>query len=80
MPDIISISKIAPVSIQFAEDDPVGGLEHSVPIKPGQGSSKPLEYWEDELHKKRRPKPRIPPAPATPPRVPQDDHQIDDFA
>lgn len=63
--------------LHFAVDDPVGGLEHSLPIHPDQGSSKPMEYWEEQLHKKRPRKP-VPKPPAE--NVPQDDHQIDDFA
>jgi len=61
----------------FAADDPVGGLEHSLPILPDHGSSRPMEYWEDQLHKKRPRKPFPKPSPEKPR---QDDHQIDDYA
>ena len=63
--------------LRFAVDNPVGGLEHSLPILPDQGSSKSLEYWEDQLHKKRPRKPTPKPSPAS---SPQDDHRIDDYA
>lgn len=63
--------------IQFATDDPVGGLEHSFPLHPDHGSSKPMEYWEDQLHKKR---PRKPIPKPSPENSRQDDHQIDDYA
>lgn len=63
--------------LHFAVDDPVGGLEHSFPILPDQGSSKSMEYWEDQLHKKR---PRKPTPKSSPERPRQDDHQIDDYA
>jgi hypothetical protein len=66
-----------PAQFHFAVDDPVGGLEHSLPIHPDQGSSKPMEYWEDQLHKKRSRKPTPKPSPGN---SPQDDRQIDDYA
>lgn len=69
--------KHAQEHLYFAVDDPVGGLEHSLPIHPDQGSSKPMEYWEEQLHKKR---PRKPVPKPLPKNSPQDDHQIDDYA
>lgn len=63
--------------LYFAVDDPVGGLEHSFPLHPDHGSSKPKEYWEDQLHKKR-PRKHIPKP--SPENSRQDDHQIDDYA
>lgn len=63
--------------LHFAVDDPVGGLDHSLPICPDQGSKKPLEYWEDLLHKKRPRKPVPKPSPGN---YRDDDHQIDDYA
>ena len=69
--------KHPPEQLYFAVDDPVGGLEHSFPILPDHGSSKPMEYWEDKLHKKRPRKPI--PKPSTG-NTPQHDHQIDDYA
>ena len=61
----------------FAATDPVGGLDHSLPIHPDQGSSQPHEYWEEQLHK-RKPGKRKPEAPPEKPHDPS--HQIDDFA
>lgn len=63
--------------LHFAADDPVGGLENSLPIQPDHGSSRPMEYWEDQLHKKRPRKPFPQPSPEKPR---QDDHQVDDYA
>jgi hypothetical protein len=63
--------------LHFAIDDPVGGLEHSFPILPDQGGSKSMEYWEDQLHRKRPRKPIPKPSPGN---SRQDDHQIDDYA
>lgn len=61
----------------FAATDSVGGLDHTAPILPDQGSSKPLEYWEDQL-RKHQPRKRPPEAPTEKPAA--DDHQIDDYA
>ncbi len=67
-----------PVIPLAAATDPVGGADHSLPIHPDQGSSKPMEYWEDQLHQ-RRPRKRPPQTPE--PKQPRDeDHQIDDYA
>jgi len=60
-----------------ATDNPIGGLDHSLPIHPDQGSSKPFEYWEEQLHKRKPGKRKLPP-PAEKPHDPN--HQIDDFA
>lgn len=59
--------------------EPVDGMDHSPPIHPDHGSSKPMEYWED-LVRQRRPRKRTPRPPAK--DQPHDDgsHQIDDFA
>lgn len=70
--------KPAQIPLRFATDDPVGGADHSLPIHPDQGSSRPMEYWEDQLHQ-RRPRKRPPQAPEQ--KRPRDeDHQIDDYA
>lgn len=61
----------------FAATEPVGGLDHSLPINPDQGSSKPFEYWEELVHK-RKPAKRKPQPPEDKPHDPS--HQIDDFA
>lgn len=61
----------------FAATDPVGGLDHSLPIHPDQGSSQPQEYWEDQIHK-RKPGKRKPQAPPEKPHDPS--HRIDDYA
>lgn len=63
--------------IRFATDNPVGGLDHSFPVHPDHGSSKPMEYWEEQLHK-RKPGKRTPQNPPEKPRDPS--RQIDDFA
>lgn len=66
-----------PEALRFAATDPVGGADHSLPIRPDQGSTKPMEYWEDQLHKRpprKRPPRRVPEKPAG------DEHQIDDYA
>lgn len=63
-------------SFLVAATDPVGGADHSLPIRPEQGSSKPMEYWEDQLHK-RSPRKR-PPRP-NPEKPSGDEHQIDDY-
>lgn len=60
-----------------AADDPVGSLDHSLPIRPGQGSTRPIEYWDEQLHK-RKPRKRQPPILPEKPHDPS--HQIDDFA
>lgn len=65
-----------PISI-FAATDPVGGLDQAIPIHPDQGSSKPFEYWDEQIHK-RNPRKRKPQTPAEKPHDPS--HQIDDFA
>lgn len=63
--------------LHFAVDDPVGSLDHSFPIRPDHGSSRPQEYWEDQLNKKRprKPVPKLPPG-----KSDKDNHQIDDYA
>ncbi len=61
----------------FAATDPVGGLDHSLPVHPDDGRSKSLEYWEEQLHK-RKPNKQKPQAPAEKPHDPS--RQIDDFA
>lgn len=77
MPDCNPFHAHAQAYPLFAADDPVGGLEHSFPIHPDHGSSKPREYWEEQLHKKR---PRKPVPKPSPDNIPQGDHQIDDYA
>lgn len=72
-----SIHEPALVPFFAATDDPIGGLDHSTPIHPDQGSTKPFEYWEEQLHK-RQPGKRKPPPPKEKPH--DDDHQIDDYA
>lgn len=63
--------------IHAATDDPVGGLDHSIPVHPDKGGARPFEYWEEQLHKRKPGKRK----PQTPPEKPRDpDHQIDDFA
>ena len=64
-------------SILSASTDPVAGLDHSLPIHPDESSSKSMEYWEDQLHKKQHRKPVPKPLPKN---SPPDDHQIDDYA
>jgi hypothetical protein len=60
-----------------ASTDPVGGLDHSLPIHPDNGRSKPFEYWEEQINKHKPGKKK----PSPPPEKPHDpDHQIDDFA
>lgn len=61
----------------FAANDPVGGMDHALPINPDQGSSRPMEYWEEQLHK-RKPGKRKPEPPPEKPHDPS--HQIDDYA
>lgn len=61
----------------FAATEPVGGLDHSLPIHPDQGGTSPFEYWEEQVHKRKSGK-RTPPPPAEKPH--DDDHQIDDYA
>lgn len=61
-----------------AATDPVGGLDHSLPIHPGEGSSKPLEYWEDRLHRRRER--RRPPRETEERPEDHGDHQVDDYA
>lgn len=63
----------------FAATDPVGGLDHSIPIHPDQGSNKPAEYWEDQIDQ-RRPRKRRPQPKPTQGRNPGDEHRIDDYA
>ncbi|MDD5404796.1 MAG: hypothetical protein PHZ14_09720 [Sulfuricella sp.] len=60
-----------------ATDDPVDGLDHALPIRPDQGSARPLEYWDEQLHK-RKPGKRKPQAPPEKPHDPS--HRIDDYA
>jgi len=61
----------------LAATDPVGGLDHPFPIHPDNGSSRPFEYWEEQINKRKPGKRKSPP----PPEKPHDpDHQIDDFA
>ncbi|PWB52645.1 MAG: hypothetical protein C3F18_08100 [Nitrosomonadales bacterium] len=69
--------KPAQIPLCFAADDPVGSLDHSFPVHPENGSTKPSEYWEDQLHKKRPRKPIPTPSPGN---SRKDDHQIDDYA
>jgi hypothetical protein len=61
----------------FAASDPVGGLDHSLPIHPDEGRSKPFDYWEEQLHK-RKPGKRKPQIPPEKPHDPS--HQINDYA
>ena len=75
-PFFFSSARVAAFPL-IAATDPVGGLDHSLPIRPEQGSTQPLEYWEDQLHK-RRPRKGPPQPPSEKPL--EDDHQIDDYA
>lgn len=60
-----------------AATDPVGGLDHSLPVHPDDGRAKAFEHWE-ELLRQRKPRKQ---KHQTPPEKPHDpDHQIDDFA
>lgn len=61
----------------LAATEPIGGLDHSLPVHPDHGGSKPFEYWEEQVHK-RKPGKRPPPPPEEKPH--HDDHQIDDYA
>lgn len=60
-----------------AATDPVGGADHSLPIRPERGSATPREFWDDLLHKRRQRK-RHPPE--AEPKPKDDDHEIDDYA
>lgn len=65
------------VPLLAATDDPVDGLDHALPIRPDQGSARPLEYWDEQLHKRKPGKRK----PQTPPEKPHDpSHRIDDYA
>lgn len=71
-------SRCCPVHVpHWAATDPVGGPDHSLPIRPEQGSSKPLEFWQDLLYK-QRPRKRNPRQDERKPR--DDNHQVDDYA
>ena len=63
----------------IAATDPVGGADHTQSIRSDEGSSKPLESWEDEIH--RHPPRKRPLRQHEEHEKTQDgDHQIDDYA
>lgn len=67
-----------PLPALITANDPIGGIEDSVPVSPDSGLLTPKDIWQEQIDKKRPPKKRKSEQPK-PPRPGSGNH-IDDYA